>query len=889
MKYKFLQFFVLAVLILVGGSFLKPTPAHGLANCSVVAPPTITINIGGTNYTTDGGVLVAKGSLVPFTVYTYAEPSSQNSISYPSSNPPTYPGPSASGRSYTTTAINSTGEIAVMIIENCVPDPNPGETATLTLALEPYSTLTVSKAGTGTGTVIAPAGVNPPTGVGNGINCGTTNCIEDYNSGISVTLTASATAGSTFTGWSGGCTGTGTTCTVTMSDAKNVTATFNLVSASYDVTATAGTGGTVTPLFATTNGVPVDFTIIHNGYINTFGSPTSNPSGCSLNDVGFTTDTNYKTGTIEGNCNFSFTFTPILSCAVDTATTPAPHYPNSGVKFLASGGTGTYAWTATGGTPSSGTGNQIWPSYSTSGTKTVTVESGSQTASCTVDITPAVTMSGTLTPASSTCTIVAGGNSCTKLLTWTTTNPVAVSAVTSATGTPSPGTSVNNGSQTFTVPYNNGVGSIFYLYNNAVNLAQATVTPSCASGAPWDLGSGTCKTSTTPVNGSCAVTHNNCDAGTSVDVTDTSTLFKWSCNGLNGGTNEACTEAKTIDLTASAPTPTTDTVVNVTRTYTSTITNQGTVSTGASFSYFFQLSSPWWDEAGATIYDRPSSTMSALAADGGSASATISYAFTGEGHKSIRVCADKTSSAGGGVITESDETNNCSPWTNITSTPAAAMSGTLTATNCTIALNGSSCNSTLNWTTTNPEATSEVTTPTNISVGTGLNGSATYSVAYGSRTFYLYNNAKSLVPTSPSGSGVVATATCVTGTGWDGSKCAAAGVPVDGGWSDWSSCTQICGGGSQTRTCTNPIPQNGGASCALLDGGDSVRACNTQVCVGGEIVNGVCLATHYNCSSGISANNVNGVSKWTWNCNGSGGGAIVSCEEFKKKPIFIEE
>jgi endoglucanase len=41
-----------------------------------------------------------------------------------------------------------------------------------------------------------------------------------------VTLTASAASGSTFAGWSGACTGTGT-CTVSMSAARSVTATFN--------------------------------------------------------------------------------------------------------------------------------------------------------------------------------------------------------------------------------------------------------------------------------------------------------------------------------------------------------------------------------------------------------------------------------------------------------------------------------------------------------------------------------------------------------------------------------------------------------------------------------------------------------------------------------------
>ncbi len=97
-------------------------------------------------------------------------------------------------------------------------------------------TLTVTKSGTGAGTVTsAPAG----------INCGAT-CSAPFTSGAVVTLTASATAGSTFIGWSGGgCSGTGT-CVVTMSAATTVNAQFDLVPQTLTVTK-SGTGtGTVT-------------------------------------------------------------------------------------------------------------------------------------------------------------------------------------------------------------------------------------------------------------------------------------------------------------------------------------------------------------------------------------------------------------------------------------------------------------------------------------------------------------------------------------------------------------------------------------------------------------------------------------------------------------------
>ena len=57
-----------------------------------------------------------------------------------------------------------------------------------------------------------------------GIDCGT-DCAENYPSFTKVTLTATPVAGSTFTGWSGACSGTGS-CEVTMLEATSVTAAF---------------------------------------------------------------------------------------------------------------------------------------------------------------------------------------------------------------------------------------------------------------------------------------------------------------------------------------------------------------------------------------------------------------------------------------------------------------------------------------------------------------------------------------------------------------------------------------------------------------------------------------------------------------------------------------
>jgi hypothetical protein len=76
--------------------------------------------------------------------------------------------------------------------------------------------LSVSKGGTGSGSVSS----NP-----SGISCGAT-CSAVYDAGTSVTLTATPSGGSSFSGWSDpGCPGTGS-CVVSMTAAKSVTATF---------------------------------------------------------------------------------------------------------------------------------------------------------------------------------------------------------------------------------------------------------------------------------------------------------------------------------------------------------------------------------------------------------------------------------------------------------------------------------------------------------------------------------------------------------------------------------------------------------------------------------------------------------------------------------------
>ena len=83
---------------------------------------------------------------------------------------------------------------------------------------QPDRTLTLTKAGGGTGTVTSSPG---------GISCGST-CTHAFAHGTAVTLTAAASAHSSFASWSGDCSGTGS-CRLTMSANHSVTVKFKVL------------------------------------------------------------------------------------------------------------------------------------------------------------------------------------------------------------------------------------------------------------------------------------------------------------------------------------------------------------------------------------------------------------------------------------------------------------------------------------------------------------------------------------------------------------------------------------------------------------------------------------------------------------------------------------
>jgi Spondin-like TSP1 domain len=84
--------------------------------------------------------------------------------------------------------------------------------------------------------------------------------------------------------------------------------------------------------------------------------------------------------------------------------------------------------------------------------------------------------------------------------------------------------------------------------------------------------------------------------------------------------------------------------------------------------------------------------------------------------------------------------------------------------------------------------------------------------------------------------------------------CNTQACPVDcqvSGWSGWSGCSASCGGGTQTQTRSVTVnPANGGAACPVLS---QSQSCNTQPCT---LPNGSGCSVNSECSGGYCNNGV---------------------------------
>jgi chitodextrinase len=198
--------------------------------------------------------------------------------------------------------------------------------------------LTVAKSGIGSGTVSSsPAG----------ISCGSA-CSAGFSSGTSVTLTATAASGSAFTGWSGACTGT-STCTVTMSAAKSVTATFGVAadtvppSTPANLSASSVTSTTVVLSWSpSTDNVGVAMYDIYSG--SELAGSTATSSATIQNLLPASTYT-FTVKARDGAGNVSSASAAAVVTTLPSQDITPPSAPGS-LLWTSAGGTVTLSWAA---------------------------------------------------------------------------------------------------------------------------------------------------------------------------------------------------------------------------------------------------------------------------------------------------------------------------------------------------------------------------------------------------------------------------------------------------------------------------------------------------------------------------------------------------------------
>jgi hypothetical protein len=319
------------------------------------------------------------------------------------------------------------------------------------------------------------------------------------------------------------------------------------------------------------------------------------------------------------------------------------------------------------------------------------------------------------------------------------------------------------------------------------------------------------------------------------------------------------------DLTAGSVTPTSS-LAGAAITYSSTITNNGTVSTGSGFTNLMQIASNS-SGTGATTVGTQTMTAKAAGATGTFTVSTTAPATPATYY--VRACADKSSAADTGTINEgsSGESNNCSAWTAFTVTAnscaspwggAAIASGSsitawqssaaTTPTTCT-SQNRTCTNGTLSGTYTNQSCIQSY----RITASSGSNGSisspgVSVVASGGSKAYTTTANSGYAAALAVNGSPVTPASgyTFSNVTSDQTISATFSATPCTNGASDAPACTPVCGTANGTPRLTEPT--------------GTPNACNP--------------GTYSNSPADTTTS---GAQAWNWSCTTNGTASNASC------------
>jgi hypothetical protein len=187
-----------------------------------------------------------------------------------------------------------------------------------------------------------------------GINCGL-DCNESYPAGTTVSLSATATTGYTFSGWSGDCTGS-SACVVSMSAPRNVIATFAAIPQGVLSVAKVGSGsGTVSRAGGLLNcGSTCSEALAPGSIVTLTAAPASGSTfagwsggACSGNgSCAFTINANITVTALFNSSSGGSTSTPLLQTNLSGTAGSVQYYSvnvpakSKNLNITISGGTG---------------------------------------------------------------------------------------------------------------------------------------------------------------------------------------------------------------------------------------------------------------------------------------------------------------------------------------------------------------------------------------------------------------------------------------------------------------------------------------------------------------------------------------------------------------------